>query len=161
MQYNGQTNNEFRYRWNNYKDNNRKSLRGEDHKQAFLLTSKQLAIVALSMTLKSDLLIRQIPLTLLDVRIFGQILLKLAIPRDIIILTPTISYLLFLQIFCSIYLFLHQLFIVFLSTGYFYLLCLLWLGRLLCYPPQKIFSSASSPVTCLFVLLLLFISSYY
>ena len=34
MQYNGQTNDEFRYRWNNYKDNNRKSLRGEDHKQA-------------------------------------------------------------------------------------------------------------------------------
>ena len=34
MQYNGQTNYEFRYRWNNYKDNNRKSLRGEDHKQA-------------------------------------------------------------------------------------------------------------------------------
>ena len=33
MQYNGQTNNEFRYRWNNYKDNNQKSLRGEDHKQ--------------------------------------------------------------------------------------------------------------------------------
>ena len=34
MQYNGQTNNEFRYRWNYYKDNNRKSLRREDHKQA-------------------------------------------------------------------------------------------------------------------------------
>ena len=34
MQYNGQTNDEFRYRWNNYKDNNRKSLRGEDHKLA-------------------------------------------------------------------------------------------------------------------------------
>ena len=34
MQYNGQTNDEFRYRWNNYKDNNRKNLRGEDHKQA-------------------------------------------------------------------------------------------------------------------------------
>ena len=33
MQYNGQTNNEFRYRWNNYKDNP-KILRGEDHKQA-------------------------------------------------------------------------------------------------------------------------------
>ena len=25
---------EFRYRWNNYKDNSRKSLRGEDHKHA-------------------------------------------------------------------------------------------------------------------------------
>ena len=34
MQYNGQTNDEFRYRCNNYKDNNRKSLRREDHKQA-------------------------------------------------------------------------------------------------------------------------------
>ena len=34
MQYNGQNSNEFRYRWNNYKDNNRKSLRVEDHKQA-------------------------------------------------------------------------------------------------------------------------------
>ena len=34
MQYNGQTNDECRYRWNNYRDNNRKSLRGEDHKQA-------------------------------------------------------------------------------------------------------------------------------
>ena len=33
MQYNGHTNDEFRYRWNNYKDNNRKSLRDEDHKQ--------------------------------------------------------------------------------------------------------------------------------
>ena len=32
MQYNGQTNDKFRYRWNNYKDNNRKSLRGEDDK---------------------------------------------------------------------------------------------------------------------------------
>ena len=34
MQCNGQTNDEFKYRWNNYKDNNQKSLRGEDHKQA-------------------------------------------------------------------------------------------------------------------------------
>ena len=34
MQYNSETNDEFRYRWNNYKDNNRKNLRGEDHKQA-------------------------------------------------------------------------------------------------------------------------------
>ena len=32
--YNGQTNDKFRYSWNNYKDNNRKSLRGEDHRQA-------------------------------------------------------------------------------------------------------------------------------
>ena len=49
MQYNGQTNNEFRYRWNTYKDNNRKSLRGEiRNKQAFLLTFKQLATMVLS-----------------------------------------------------------------------------------------------------------------
>ena len=34
IQYNGQTNDEFRYRWNNYNDNNRKSLSGESHKQA-------------------------------------------------------------------------------------------------------------------------------
>ena len=34
MQYKGQTNDGFRYSWKNYKDNNRKSLRGEDHKQA-------------------------------------------------------------------------------------------------------------------------------
>ena len=30
----GQTNDEFRYRWNNCKDNNRKSVRDEDHKQS-------------------------------------------------------------------------------------------------------------------------------
>ena len=56
MQYNSQTNDEIRCRWNNYKDNNWKSLRGEDNKQAgffaFLLTSKQLATVVLLMTLK-------------------------------------------------------------------------------------------------------------
>ena len=34
MQYNRRTNDEFRYKWNNYKDNNRKSLMGEDDKQA-------------------------------------------------------------------------------------------------------------------------------
>ena len=33
-QYTGQTVDEFRYRWNNYKDNNRKSLRRDEHKQA-------------------------------------------------------------------------------------------------------------------------------
>ena len=44
---------ECRYRWNSYKDNNRKSVMAEDHKQAaFLLTSKQLATVVLLMTLK-------------------------------------------------------------------------------------------------------------
>ena len=43
MQCNGQTNDEFRYRWNNYKDNNRKSLRGEDHKQAGFFARSQTA----------------------------------------------------------------------------------------------------------------------
>ena len=43
MQYNGQTNNEFKYRWNNYKDKNRKSVRGEDHKQAGFFTHLQTA----------------------------------------------------------------------------------------------------------------------
>ena len=33
-QYTRQTVHEFRYRWNNYKDNNRKILRGDEHKQA-------------------------------------------------------------------------------------------------------------------------------
>ena len=33
-QYTGQTVHEFRYRWNNYKDNNRESLRGDEHKKA-------------------------------------------------------------------------------------------------------------------------------
>ena len=33
-QYTGQAVNEFRYRWNNYKDNNRKSLKGNESKQA-------------------------------------------------------------------------------------------------------------------------------
>ena len=32
-QYTGQTVDEFIYRWNNYKDNNKKSLRGDEHKQ--------------------------------------------------------------------------------------------------------------------------------
>ena len=32
--YTGQTADEFRYRWNNYKDINRKSFRGDEHKQA-------------------------------------------------------------------------------------------------------------------------------
>ena len=33
-QYTGQTVDEFRYRWNNYKDNNNKSLTVDGHKQA-------------------------------------------------------------------------------------------------------------------------------
>ena len=32
-----------RYRWNNYKDNNRKSLRGEDHKQRSFFAHSQIA----------------------------------------------------------------------------------------------------------------------
>ena len=32
-QYTGQTVDEFRYRWNSYKDNNKKSLMGDEHKQ--------------------------------------------------------------------------------------------------------------------------------
>ena len=43
MQYNGQNNDEFRYRWNNYKDNNRKSLRVEDLKQAAFFAHSQTA----------------------------------------------------------------------------------------------------------------------
>ena len=33
-QYTGQTVDEFRYRWNHYKDNHRESLRGDEHEQA-------------------------------------------------------------------------------------------------------------------------------
>ena len=43
MQYNGQTNDEFRYRWNDCKDNNRQRLRGEDHKQAGFFAHLQTA----------------------------------------------------------------------------------------------------------------------
>ena len=43
MQYNGQTNDEFRYRWINYKDNNRKTLSGEDHIQAGFFSHFQTA----------------------------------------------------------------------------------------------------------------------
>ena len=43
MQYNSQTNDEFRCRWNNCKDNNQKRLRSEDHKQAGLFTHFQTA----------------------------------------------------------------------------------------------------------------------
>ena len=46
--------------------------------------------------------------------------------------------------------------------GYFYLLYLLWLGRLLCYPHRRFFLVPPHPViTCLLVLLFLFMSSYY
>ena len=73
MQYNGQTNDEFRYRWNNYKDNNRKSLRGEDHKQAGFFAHFQTAGDSgfINDTERDKLLIRRLPQTLLDVKVFG------------------------------------------------------------------------------------------
>ena len=43
MQCNGQTNNEFRYWWINYKGNNRKTLRGQDHIQAGFFSHLQTA----------------------------------------------------------------------------------------------------------------------
>ena len=43
MQYKGQTNDEVRYRWDNYQDSNRKSLRGEDHKQVGYFAQFQIA----------------------------------------------------------------------------------------------------------------------
>ena len=43
MQYNVQTNDEFRYWWNNYKDNNRKSVLDENHKQAGFFANFQTA----------------------------------------------------------------------------------------------------------------------
>ena len=43
MQYNSQTNDKFSYRWNNYKGNNQKSLRGEDHIQAVFFAHFQTA----------------------------------------------------------------------------------------------------------------------
>ena len=77
----------------------------------------------------------------LDAKIFGTIPLKLIIPRAEMILAHSIS------CFCSCT-YLHriffdglELFFFFqnsLSTGYFYFPYLLWLGSLLCYPPQKI-----------------------
>ena len=39
---NGQNNDEFKYRWNNYKDNNRKSLMAEDHKQAGFINDTEI-----------------------------------------------------------------------------------------------------------------------
>ena len=40
-QYTGQTVDGFRYRWSNYKDNNEKCLRGDEHKQAGLFAHFQ------------------------------------------------------------------------------------------------------------------------
>ena len=39
MQYNGQINDEFRYKWNNYKNNGWKSLKGEAHKTSRIFCS--------------------------------------------------------------------------------------------------------------------------
>ena len=80
MQYNGQINNEFRYKWNNYKDNNRKSLRGEDYKQAGFSTHFQ---TAGHISFISGTGIRFIDKT--DT-------LKFRYPRGLIILTHAISY---------------------------------------------------------------------
>ena len=43
MQYNVQTNDEFRHKWNNQNNNNWESLRGENHKQAGFFTHIQTA----------------------------------------------------------------------------------------------------------------------
>ena len=91
MQYNGQTSDEFRYRWNNYEDNNRKRLRGEDHKQAGFFAHFQRAGHS---GFVYDTEIKFIDKT--DPSDPTRILLKLTIPRDLMILTNTISYLLFL-----------------------------------------------------------------
>ena len=40
-QYNGQNVNEFSYRWDNYKNNNRKSLKVDDHNQAGIFANFQ------------------------------------------------------------------------------------------------------------------------
>ena len=71
MQYNHQTNDEFRYRWNNYKDNNRKSVRDEEHKQAGFFAHFQTAGHSGFINDTDKILIRPMALTLLDVRIFG------------------------------------------------------------------------------------------
>ena len=95
---------------------------------------------------------RRIPLTQIDVRIFGQILLKPAISRVLIILPQIISY--YFSSFTSFhriyrksfffYIFFLFCFFCFcfqnsLSTGYSYLPYLFWLGRLLCYPHRTFF----------------------
>ena len=106
MQYNGQTNDYFRCRWNNCNDSNRKCSKKIINKQAFLLTSKQLATVVLTVTLKQDLFIKslliiceRVPLTLFVVIIFEKILLKLAILRGLIIMTlPLVIFLHFYKL---------------------------------------------------------------
>ena len=78
---------------NNYKDNNRRSLSGEDHEQAGSFAHFQtdgnsgfINDTELRFIDKTD------PLTLLDLKSFGEILLQLDILRALIILTHTISY---------------------------------------------------------------------
>ena len=72
MQYNGQTNNEFRCRRNNYKDNNQKNLRGEDHKQARFFAHFQTAGQSGFINDTEIIFIdKRILRTLLDLRIFG------------------------------------------------------------------------------------------
>ena len=92
MQSNGQTNDEFRYRWNNYKHNNRKSLRGEDHKQVGFFAHFQTTIHS---GFINDTEIRFInkmdPSDSTRHKDFW-ILLKLAIPRGLIIPIHAISY---------------------------------------------------------------------
>ena len=42
---NGQNNDKFKYRWNNYKGNNRKSLMAEDHKQAGFINDTEIRFI--------------------------------------------------------------------------------------------------------------------
>lgn len=71
-------------------DNNRESLRAEDHKEA--------AFFEIGFIDEADLL------TFLDVRSFGQILLKLYSPSGLLILTSTVNYCFtFLQFTKNIY----------------------------------------------------------
>ena len=72
IQHNGQTNNEFRYRRNNYKDNNQKNLRSEDHKQAGFFAHFQTAGQSGFINDTEIIFIdKRILRTLLDLRIFG------------------------------------------------------------------------------------------
>ena len=70
-QYTAQTLDEFRYRWNNYKDNNRKSLRGDKHKQAGFFTHFQ--SLDHSSFLEDTEITKQTRLTLIGVRNFRLI----------------------------------------------------------------------------------------
>ena len=67
-QYTGQAVDEFRYRWNNYKDNNRKSLKGNECKQAGFFAHFQSLDHHTEITLT-----KQTCLTQLGVRSFGLI----------------------------------------------------------------------------------------